>query len=154
MAATWKDRLDAARVLPTIYAVFTVAAGGRSTVQLATHASRAPLAYTLSALAALIYLAGLVTLLRAASGPHAHRFAVVVCTVELVGVVGVGAASLLDPGAFPDDTVWSRFGSGYGFVPAVLPVLAMLWLRTDNGVGSAQAARDALASRKELTHQT
>ncbi|MFF2509487.1 hypothetical protein ACFVTY_39925 [Streptomyces sp. NPDC058067] len=130
MAATWTDRLEAGRVLPAGYAVFALAAGGRSSVQLATHASRAPLAYTLSALAALVYVAGLVALLRAGSGPRAHRGAAVVCGLELVGVVGVGALSLLDPGAFPDDTIWSRFGSGYGFVPAALPVLGLLWLRT------------------------
>jgi hypothetical protein len=25
--------------------------------------------------------------------------------------------------------VWSGYGSGYGFVPLVLPVLGLLWLR-------------------------
>ena len=146
MSATWTTRLDAARALPTTYAVFALAAGGRSTVQLAMHASRAPVAYTLSALAALVYLAGLIALLRAGSGPRAHRVAAVVCLVELAGVVGVGAASLLDPSAFPDATVWSRFGSGYGYVPAVLPVLALLWLRTDQPAGTAAVAPGARAS--------
>ncbi|MCX4538718.1 hypothetical protein [Streptomyces sp. NBC_01669] len=149
MAATWTGRLDVARVLPATYAVFALAAGGRSTVQLATHASRAPLAYTLSALAALVYLAGLIALLRAGSGPRAHRVAAVVCMVELVGVVGVGAASLLDPRAFPDDTIWSRFGSGYGFVPAVLPVLALLWLRTDHHADSVKVAPGARVSARD-----
>ena len=32
------------------------------------------------------------------------------------------------PGLFPDDTVWSRFGAGYGWVPAVLPFLGLAWL--------------------------
>ena len=41
----------------------------------------------------------------------------------------VGLASYLWPDAFPDKTVWSHFGSGYGFVPLVLPVLGLLWLR-------------------------
>ena len=49
-------------------------------------------------------------------------------TVELVGVLVVGAWSLLDPGAFPEATVWSGFGRGYGFVPLVLPVLGLAWL--------------------------
>jgi hypothetical protein len=32
-------------------------------------------------------------------------------------------------GALPDETVWSSFGAGYGYVPLVLPVLGLLWLR-------------------------
>ena len=50
-------------------------------------------------------------------------------SVELVGVLGVGTLSLLDPAAFPRATVWSLYGIGYGFVPLVLPVLGLLWLR-------------------------
>ena len=40
----------------------------------------------------------------------------------------VGLLTLVDPGAFPDETVWSQFGSGYGYIPLVLPVLGLLWL--------------------------
>jgi hypothetical protein len=54
---------------------------------------------------------------------------VVACTVELAGVLVVGTLSLLDRAAFPDETVWSAFGRGYGFVPLVLPVLGLLWVR-------------------------
>ena len=50
-------------------------------------------------------------------------------TTELVGVLAVGALSYAVPAAFPDKTVWSHFGSGYGFVPLVLPVLGLWWLR-------------------------
>jgi hypothetical protein len=49
--------------------------------------------------------------------------------VELAGVLAVGALSVADPVAFPDETVWSGFGAGYGYVPLVLPVLGLLWLR-------------------------
>ena len=49
--------------------------------------------------------------------------------IELVGVIGIGAFSYLAPEDFPDATVWSHFGQGYGFVPVVLPVLGLLWLR-------------------------
>jgi hypothetical protein len=49
--------------------------------------------------------------------------------VELAGVLAVGTWSLLDRATFPDATVWSGYGSGYGFVPLVLPVLGLLWLR-------------------------
>lgn len=47
---------------------------------------------------------------------------------SLVGVLTVGTLSLVRPDLFPHDTVWSRFGSGYGYVPAVLPVLGLGWL--------------------------
>jgi hypothetical protein len=49
--------------------------------------------------------------------------------VELVGVLTVGTLSILDPQAFPDATVWSGYGSGYVFIPVVLPVLGLWWLR-------------------------
>jgi hypothetical protein len=115
------------RLLIAVYALFAVAAGARATVQLATRFDAAPLAYTLSALAAVIYLVAAVGLARGGAG--GRRLALACCTVELLGVLTVGAASLLWPAAFPDATVWSLFGVGYGFVPLVLPVLGLLWLR-------------------------
>ena len=42
----------------------------------------------------------------------------------------MGTASLVVPDAFPHATVWSGYGRGYGFVPLVLPVLGLLWLRS------------------------
>ena len=53
----------------------------------------------------------------------------VAITIELVGVLTVGLVSYLVPSDFPDKTVWSHFGSGYGYVPLVLPVLGLWWLR-------------------------
>lgn len=109
------------------YALFVVAAGARSAVQLSTHASRAPVAYGLSALAAVVYACGLVLLVRADRHPeHSRGPALVCCAVELVGVIGVGLSTVVT--TFPDATVWSGFGRGYGFVPLVLPVLAGWWL--------------------------
>ena len=49
--------------------------------------------------------------------------------IELAGVVTVGTLSLVEDDWFPDASVWSGYGIGYGFVPAVLPVAALLWLR-------------------------
>lgn len=112
------------RVLLWVYGLFVVAAGARSAVQLSTHAGRAPLAYALSAVAAVVYAVGLVLL---AGGRR--RAATVWCGLELLGVVTVGVASTAAPRSFPDATVWSHFGSGYGFVPLVLPILALWWLR-------------------------
>ncbi len=115
------------RVLVAVYAVFALAAGARATVQLATRFDEAPVAYLLSALAAAVYAVATVGLARGGRG--GRRTAVVACTVELAGVLVVGTLSLLGPAAFPDETVWSAFGRGYGFVPLVLPVLGLLWLR-------------------------
>jgi hypothetical protein len=115
------------RVLVFVYGVFAVAATGRSLVQLGTEADRAPVAYTLSLVAAIIYLVATTCLLR--GGVRAWRVAVVACTVELVGVLAVGTLSYVDTALFPDRTVWSHFGQGYAFLPLVLPFLGLAWLR-------------------------
>ncbi len=119
------------RVLVAVYAVFALAAGARATVQLATRFEEAPVAYLLSALAAAVYVVATVALARGG-----RRTALVACAVELAGVLVVGALSLLDPAGFPDETVWSAFGRGYGFVPLVLPVLGLLWLRRQGRAGT------------------
>ncbi len=111
-------------MLVGVYGLFALSAGARAGVQIATKFHEAPVAYLLSALAALVYLVATVALAR--SG---RVLATVCCSVELVGVLSVGTASLLDRAAFPDATVWSGYGMGYGFVPLVLPVLGLLWLR-------------------------
>jgi len=72
---------------------------------------------------------GAPTIALAGHDRSARRLAYLACTLELTGVVTVGTLSVLDPGAFPDPSVWSGYGSGYGFVPAVLPILGLLWLR-------------------------
>jgi len=115
------------RALVAVYGIFAVAAGARAGVQIATRFGEAPLAYLLSALAAAVYVVATVGL--ALGGPRGRRVALASCTLELVGVLVGGTASLVDPAAFPDETVWARYGSGYGFFPLVLPVLGLLWLR-------------------------
>jgi hypothetical protein len=124
------------RVLVAVYGVFALAAGARAAVQLAVQFDEAPLAYLLSAVAAVVYLAATVGLARGGRG--GRRTAVLACTVELVGVLVVGTLSLVDPAAFPDDTVWSGYGRGYGFIPLVLPVLGLLWLRHQSEVAAEQ----------------
>lgn len=114
------------RVLVLVYAVFAISATGRSTVQLLQKADEAPLAYGLSAFAAAVYVVATVCLAR--PGPLTTRLAWAAVALELVGVVVVGALTVAVPDLFPDDTVWSRFGSGYGYVPAVLPLLGLAWL--------------------------
>jgi cytochrome bd-type quinol oxidase subunit 2 len=114
------------RVLVAVYGTFALAAGARAAVQLATRFSEAPVAYLLSAFAAVVYVVATVGLARGARG---RRTAFAAIAVELVGVLVVGTLSLLDPAAFPDETVWSAYGRGYYFVPLVLPVLGLLQLR-------------------------
>jgi hypothetical protein len=115
------------RLLVAVYGVFAVAATARAAFQIATKFGEAPLAYLLSAVAALVYVVATVSLAR--PGRTAYRVSVVAVALELLGVLIVGSLSILDSEAFPHETVWSVFGRGYGFVPLVLPVLGLLWLR-------------------------
>lgn len=114
------------RVLIAVYGVFALAAGARAGVQIGTQFHEAPVAYVLSAFAAVVYIVATVTLAR--SGRTSHRIAVTSCSIELIGVIAIGTYSLTDKAAFPDATVWSGYGSGYGYVPLVLPMLGLLWL--------------------------
>lgn len=115
------------KLLVTLYGIFTVGAASRSIVQLTTHYEDAPLAYVLSAVAAVVYAFITVALVRGGEG--ARRAALVCCAAELLGVLTVGTWTLADPSAFPDATVWSDYGMGYLFLPLALPVTGLLWLR-------------------------
>ena len=80
------------RVLIAVYGLFALAATARSAVQLATKFHEAPLAYLLSAFAAVVYIVATVSLARGDAA--SRRVATVAISIELVGVVTVGAASL------------------------------------------------------------
>ncbi len=114
------------QVLLALYALFTLAAGARSLVQLTTRYDDAPVAYYLSLGAAVTYALGWYAIRQASAGRTG--FASVMLWVELAGVVSVGTLSLVVRDWFPDASVWSDYGIGYGFVPAVLPVAGLLWL--------------------------
>jgi hypothetical protein len=114
------------RILVVVYGIFALSASGRAVVQIATKFDKAPLAYLLSAFAAAVYVVATVALLR--GGTVWRRVALVSCSIELIGVLTVGLLTLFDAGAFPDDTVWSDFGQGYGYVPLILPILGLWWL--------------------------
>lgn len=115
------------RILILVYGVFALAATARAGVQIATQFDEAPIAYILSAVAAVIYCAATFALAKATN--ISRRVATVAIAIELAGVIGIGAFSYAVPEDFPDATVWSHFGQGYGFVPLVLPILGLLWLR-------------------------
>ena len=112
------------RVLVAAYGVFALSATVRAGVQLGTRFTEAPVAYLLSAFAALVYVVATFTL-----ATDRRRVAYAAVGVEMAGVLTVGTVSLLVPEAFPRATVWSTYGIGYGLVPLVLPVLGLLWLR-------------------------
>ena len=112
------------RVLVAVYAVFALAASARSIFQLATRADDAPFAYTLSAFAGVVYVVATYALATSRRG-----LALVTIGLELAGVLVVGTLSLVDDALFPDQTVWSGFGAGYVFIPLVLPLVGLWWLR-------------------------
>ena len=132
------------RLLVAVYAVFALAATGRSAVQLGTDADRAPLAYSLSLLAAVLYLVATTCLLR--GGTTARRVALVAVAVEAAGVLVVGTLSYVATELFPDKTVWSHFGQGYGFLPLVLPFLGLWWLLTVERRAEQRATLDEASS--------
>jgi hypothetical protein len=124
------------RVLIAVYAILALAATGRSVFQILTQFPEAPLAYSLSGLSAVVYIMATIALIM----PGRRWYAIAWATIsfELVGVLFVGLMSIIDPSVFvpsakyvhsDHSTVWTYFGIGYGFVPLVLPVLGMLWLR-------------------------
>lgn len=114
------------KVLVAVYGVFALAACARAGVQLATRFDEAPLAYLLSAFAGVIYVVATIMLARGTR--TSRKVATVAILIELIGVLTVGTLSVLDPEAFPRATVWSVYGSGYGFIPLVLPILGLWWL--------------------------
>ena len=128
------------QVLLALYALFTLAAGARSIVQLATRADDAPVAYSLSLFAAATYALGWVAIRRAADGDT--RFASRMLWIELAGVATVGTLSLVREEWFPDASVWSDYGIGYGFVPLALPIAGLLWLRTQQPSDRAVVEHD------------
>jgi hypothetical protein len=114
-------------LLVWVYGVMTVGAASRSVYQIAADFGRAPLAYSLSAVAAAVYVFITYTLFR--GGETARKVGLVCCALELVGVLTVGTWTAVDSSAFPDATVWSYYGAGYLCIPVLLPITGMLWLR-------------------------
>jgi hypothetical protein len=127
-------------VLVAVYAILAIAATGRSVFQIIDRFGEAPVAFTLSALAAMVYLLATIAL---ALGWR--RVALATICFELAGVLVIGTISLVSPALLGLDsvdpfgreaTVWSAYGAGYLLVPLVLPVLGLLWLRRRAGVAA------------------
>lgn len=116
--------LGIGRLLIAVYAVFAVSASARALYQLLREFDEAPLAYSLSALSAVVYIFATVALAK----PNLKVLAQATIIFELVGVISVGALSFVQPDLFAHPSVWSKFGQGYGFVPLLLPILGLVWL--------------------------
>jgi Na+-transporting NADH:ubiquinone oxidoreductase subunit NqrB len=121
-----KAQLGPGRLLIAVYGVFALSATARASFQLITKFEEAPLAYSLSAISALVYV---VATLALAKGERWRTLAYVTVGFELVGVLAVGLLSLLVPELFAHPSVWSLFGAGYAFIPLGLPILGLIWLR-------------------------
>jgi hypothetical protein len=123
------------RLLIAVYGILALAASGRSVVQIAERFHEAPLAFSLSALSAAVYILATVALI--VPGPVWYRVAWFTIGFEFLGVLVVGTISVFAPALLGlssidpfgrQSTVWSAYGLGYLLIPLVLPVLGMLWL--------------------------
>ena len=102
-ASTTSTSTGPGRVLVAVYGLFAIAATARGVSQLIREFDAAPLAYTLSAVAGVIYL---VATLALAKDWRPVAWAAV--GIELVGVLTVGVLTLVDAADFPDRTGSSR----------------------------------------------
>ena len=118
---TASTRSGFGRVLVFVYGLFAVAATARALVQLATHASKAPIAYSLSLFSGIVYIVATWAL-----ATDRRRVAVVTIGIELTGVLVIGTLSR--PSDLDKASVWSTYGNGYGYVPLVLPFVGLWWL--------------------------
>jgi len=123
--STKPKSLGVGRLLIAVYAIFAVSSLARASYQLATKFQDAPVAYSLSAVAAVIYIVATIALAKGTL----QKLAIFAIAFELVGVITVGILSYTHPELFAHPSVWSKFGQGYGYVPFVLPILGLLWLR-------------------------
>ncbi len=129
--------------LVVAYAVLGLAALGRSSVQISTKLSEAPVPYLVSGVSALLYTVIAVALWRRWAG-----VALVGTAIELVGVLTVGTLGYVESSWWPDETVWTGYGSAYGWVPLLLPVIALVLLvrerRARTAPGDTPAPRSAV----------
>lgn len=129
-------------VLVFVYGVMALAATGRSFVQIVRAFDEAPLAYALSAASAVVYILATLALMFSGSATW-YRIAWVSVLFELAGVLVVGTLSILVPALFQHPTVWSLYGSGYVWIPLVLPFFGIWWLAAHRPARAPQLAEAA-----------
>lgn len=129
-----KRNIGVGTLLIAVYGIFAISATARASYQLIREFDQAPLAYSLSAMAALVYVVATFSL--AKTGRTWFRVAKITVAFELFGVLLVGMLSLTTPALFAHPSVWSNFGAGYGYVPLLLPILGLFWLRKQDAAHS------------------
>ncbi|MEN0129663.1 MAG: hypothetical protein AAGC49_09505 [Brevundimonas sp.] len=138
MTSTRPTGTGPGRLLVAVYGILALAGTARGIYQVATKFSEAPLAYLLSLFAGIVYLVATFAL-----ATDRRRLAWTAVLIELVGVLTIGTLSVVDVGEFPDETVWSGYGAGYGYIPLVLPFLGIWWLRrTGRGAATTDSPAD------------
>ncbi len=124
------------RVLITVYLILALAATLRAVYQIVAKFEEAPVAYTLSLISGVVYIVATVALVRREGVWRTVAWAALL--FEFAGVLVVGVLSLVIPAWFAHDSVWSFFGMNYLWIPLVLPVLGMIWLRRESRRGADQ----------------
>jgi len=128
-----RSSLGVGNLVIAIYAIFSLSATVRAAYQIYKKFDEAPISYCLSFVAGLIYIMATVALIK-----RNYKLAKITISIELIGVVLVGCLSYLAPDLFPQASVWSHFGGGWGpelkdfgyyFIPLVLPIFGLWWLR-------------------------
>lgn len=117
--------------LITVYLILALAATLRAVYQIIAKFDEAPLAYSLSLVSGLVYIVATIALVKRTGAWRTVAWVALI--FELAGVLVVGTLSLTHPELFAHPSVWSWYGAGYGWVPLVLPILGMIWLRIDRG---------------------
>lgn len=125
--STPKTSRGISTLIVALYGVLAFAATGRATYELIAKFDKAPLAYSLSALSAVIYIVATVALAR--HSKTSRRIALITIIFELVGVLVIGTLSIFASEVFPASTVWSWYGISYGWFPLIMPIVGLLWLR-------------------------
>lgn len=114
------------KVLISLYLVLAAAATFRSVFQIIRKFDEAPLAYSLSAVAGVVYIVASIALIKHRGVWRIVAWAALI--FELIGVLTVGTLSMTHPELFAHPSVWSHYGIGYMYIPLVLPVLGLIWL--------------------------
>jgi len=124
-----KQTASVADGLIFFYGLWALAALGRAAYQ---YGFRRPADATpthISTFVGLLYLAIIAGLRRRSA--RAWRITLALLTVELAGVLIVGTLDLVWR-PFPYASVWSQYGSGYFFMPLLMPLAGLAWLLRRN----------------------
>lgn len=133
---TKRLRGDGQVALLAAYSILAFAAVGRSTYEVIFKFDEAPIPYIFSVLAAVVYLVACWAIWR--GDAFAVRIGKIACTIELIGVLTIGTLTTLGDSAFDVGTVWSYYGRDYGWLPLVIPGLALWWLYKHDPAAEAE----------------